>query len=113
MSQFKQNILNYGEDVQDLDCSPYEHLRMLHDRTELENNVNELDTIEKQLLIMYDLMLLTNINEMLKHIRKAYDFSLSDDNNIPVEQWWWHLDKVVKGKLQVNVDYNVFMDEVM
>ncbi|MDQ0221341.1 hypothetical protein ELQ35_15650 [Peribacillus cavernae] len=111
MSQFKQDILNYGDDVKDLDYSAYEHLRMLHDRTQIENIVDKLDMNEKIMLVMYDLMLVEKAEEMAKHISKVYDFSLSDKNGIPIEQWWWHLDKVAEGKVKVN--YNVSAEKVI
>lgn len=111
MSQYKQDILNYGEDINDLDYSAYEHLRMLHDRTLLENVKHELDMDEKILLSMYDLILLKKGEEMAKHIGSVYDFSLSDINGIPLEQWWWHLDKIVKGKLYV--EYNSSTEKVI
>ena len=77
------------------------HLRMLHDRSKLEAVKHELDMDEKILLAMYDLILLKKAKEMAEHISSVYDFSLSDKNRIPLEQWWWHLDKVAKGALYV------------
>lgn len=38
MSKYKQDILNYGDDVDDLESSPFEGLRMLHDRTKSRVN---------------------------------------------------------------------------
>ncbi|MFA9559936.1 hypothetical protein ACERII_21730 [Evansella sp. AB-rgal1] len=111
MSQYKQEVLNYGEDVRDLDCSPYEQLRMLHDRTEIQKKIGKLDNYEISLLHMYDLMLLNNVDEMLKHISKVYDFQLSTKNNIPLDYWWWHLDKIAEGSLIVGSDVSV--DRVM
>jgi len=111
MSVYNQDILNYGDDVKDLDCSPYEHLRMLHDRTEIEKNIHLLDRNEKNMLIMYDAMLLSKLEEMLEQISQVYDFSLSDVNNISIKYWWWHLDKIANGKLEIK--YNVSVDKVM
>jgi hypothetical protein len=91
----------YSDDVKDIDYSAYEHLRMLHDRTQLEKVKHELDMGEKILLSMFDLILLKNTVEMAKHIGSVYDFTLSDTNGIPLAQWWWHLDKVAKGNLYV------------
>lgn len=101
MSKYKQDILNYGDDVKDLDCSPYEHLRMLCDRTEIQKNIDNLDSFESSLLHMYDTMLLNNAEEMMNHISNVYDFKLSDKNNIHCENWWWHLDKIAKGDLKI------------
>lgn len=103
MSNYKQDILNYGEDVNDLESSPFESLRMLHDRTKIQMVLNELDFDEKVLLGRYDLKLIENANRMVEHISNVYDFKLSDDNNIPHEQWWWYLDKIVRGNLNFGV----------
>lgn len=111
MSKYSQDVLNYGEDVNDIEYSAYEHLRMLHDRTKLENVKHELDMDEKILLTMYDLTLLKKAGQMTNHISSVYDFSLSDKNNIPLEQWWWHLDKVAKGKLYV--EFNSSAEKVI
>ena len=111
MSQYKQDVLNYGDDVNDLDFSAYEHLRMLHDRSNLENVKHKLDMDEKIILAMYDLILLKKAEEMAEHISSVYDFSLSDKNGIPLEQWWWHLDKVAKGTLYV--EYNSSTEKVI
>lgn len=111
MSQYKQDVLNFGDDVNDLDYSAYEHLRMLHDRTNLENVKHKLDMDEKIILAMYDLILLKKAEEMAEHIASVYDFSLSDKNGIPLEQWWWHLDKVAKGTLYV--EYNSSTEKVI
>jgi hypothetical protein len=111
MSQYKQDVLNYGEDINDIEYSAYEHLRMLHDRTKLENVKHKLDMSEKNLLTMFDLILLNKAEEMAKHIGSVYDFSLSDKTDIPLKQWWWHLDKVAKGELYV--EYNPSTEKVI
>ncbi|MCM3667277.1 hypothetical protein M3204_23145 [Mesobacillus subterraneus] len=111
MSKNKQEVMNYGEDVNDIDYSAYEHLRMLHDRTNLENVKHELDKGEKILLTMYGLILLKKAEELAEHISSVYDFSLSDKNGITLEQWWWHLDKVAHGKLYV--EYNSSAEKVI
>jgi hypothetical protein len=38
-----KDVLNYDDDVKDIDSCAYEHL-MLYDRTQLENVKHELDT---------------------------------------------------------------------
>lgn len=111
MSQYKQDVLNYGDDVNDIDYSAYEHLRMLHDRTQLEKVKQKLDMSEKILLTKFDLTLLQKAEEMAKHIANVYDFSLSDKNGIPLEQWWWHLDTVAQGELYV--EYNSSTEKVI
>jgi hypothetical protein len=88
MSQYKQVILNYGDDINDFDCSPYEQVRMLHDRTDIMNIEHKLDFNEKVILYIFDLSSVKNADEMVKHISKAYDFKLSDQNHFPYNQWW-------------------------
>ncbi|WP_054636995.1 hypothetical protein [Thalassobacillus sp. C254] len=112
MSNYKQDILNYGDDVKNLDCSPYEQLRMVNDRTEIQKNIDKLTNSEITLLRMFDLMLLNNVEEMLNHISNVYDFTLSDKNNIPYTYWWWHLDKIVKGDLVVGSDVSPKRNQV-
>ncbi|MBU9720279.1 MULTISPECIES: hypothetical protein [Bacillaceae] len=103
MSEFKQDILNYGNDVIDVDSSPFESLRMLHDRSRIHTIQDQLDFNEKVLLGEYDLKLISNAKDIVEHMSEVYDFSLSDKNGIPHEQWWWHLDKIAKGNMNFGV----------
>lgn len=100
MSQNKRDVLQF-----DLDYSAYEHLQTLHDRSRLENVKHNLDLDGKIILAMYDLILLKKAKEMAEQISSVYDFSLSDKNQIPLEHWWWHLDKVGKGILHVEYHF--------
>lgn len=95
---YVKDIQNYGEDVNDFEVSPFESVEMLHNRSDLHKVYNELTMEERQLLATYDLILIKHAEKMLKHIQKAYDFSLSDE---PIEEWWWHLDKLVEGKISL------------
>jgi hypothetical protein len=103
MSEYKQDILNYEDDVHDLESSPFESLRMLHDRTKIHEVHDLLGFDEKVLLGYYDLKLIENVDDMVEHIGKVYDFKLSDVNNIPYEQWWWHLDKIAEGSMDFGI----------
>ncbi len=51
---------------------------------------------EKLKLYQYDLYLLDHIEELKKQLDQVYDFSKSNE---PVNQWWWHLDKIISGKI--------------
>ncbi|MCA0172136.1 hypothetical protein [Bacillus sp. RAR_GA_16] len=106
MSYYRQDILNYGEDVSDLENSPFETLRMLHDRTELHRVQEQFDFEDKVLLAYHDLKLIENAENIVQHISSVYDFNLSDTNEIPHEQWWWHLNKIAKG----NMDFGIATD---
>lgn len=60
MSRYKQEIENYGQDVNDFDASPFESIRMLHDRSELNKDYDELTFQRKLELAIYDLKLIQN-----------------------------------------------------
>lgn len=101
MSRFKQDIMNYGDDVTDLESSPFEYLRMLNERTELYANYSKL-TYEEQVMLTYcDLKLIENAKPLVEQIEKVYDFALS--SNISPDQWWWHLDKITEGVLSFSI----------
>ena len=100
MSLYTQDIENYGLDVNDFEASPFESVRMLHDRSELHRVYNKLTFQEKLELAKYDLQLIQNAKKMVAHISKAYDFSLSKQ---PREEWWWHLDKIAEEDLPFGV----------
>lgn len=101
MSQYKQDILNYGEDVIDFESSPFESLRMLHDRSELFKVQDQLDYEEKLMLAQFDIKLIANAEKMVEQISKVYDFGLSAE--ISADQWWWHLDKIASGDMSFGV----------
>lgn len=91
-----QEVHNFGLSVDDFSVSPFEAIEMLHIRSRLHHHINELDEEHKRLLQEYDQKLFENALRMYKHISQVYNFSKSDE---PDEEWWWHLDKVVQGKL--------------
>ncbi|MCC3359485.1 hypothetical protein [Bacillus sp. REN16] len=86
----------YGSYVDDFEISPFESVYMLHIRSGLEKVIHELSNDEKVKLINHDLALISNAKRMSKHLEGIYDFSLSNE---PLTEWWWHLDKVSKGKI--------------
>lgn len=86
----------YGEDVLDTELSPFESLNMLHHRTWLQENIHNLTEEELELLRLNDQKLFSNASNMFQHIKRIYDFSCSKE---PLEQWWWHLNKIVDGSL--------------
>jgi len=98
MSMYMQDILNYGDDVNDFESSPFESLLMLQDRSDIQKVFHQLSLEEQQLLAEYDALLFKNVHKMYRHIKKAYDFNLSKQ---PFSEGWWHLDKILKGNLQI------------
>jgi hypothetical protein len=96
MSTFKQSIRIYGRAMDDFEASPFETVDLLHRRSRIQRHWDELDPIEKAALKRYDRRLVRNAKRVYRHINQVYDFSMSDE---PLEEWWWHLDKVAEGKL--------------
>lgn len=87
----------YGQGTNDFDTSPFESLEMLHTRSELHHAF--LSKEEKRMLAAYDVKLLGNIEKMVEHIGKVYDFSNSKEPN---DEWWWHLDKLLTGEIMLH-----------
>ena len=96
---FKQEIESYGEDLQDFEMSPFEMIEAFHKRTLLHHHYHELTTEEKALLKEKDQFLLKTAKKVYEHMKKVYDFQ----NNKPMEEWWWHLDKVANH--QISIDF--------
>jgi len=46
MSMYMQDILNYGDDVNDFESSPFESLRMLQDRSDIQIVFHQLSLEE-------------------------------------------------------------------
>ncbi|MCQ6274687.1 hypothetical protein JMM81_06830 [Bacillus sp. V3B] len=100
---FKQEIEFYGEDLQDFEMSPFEMIETFHRRTLLHHHYHELTAEEKALLKEKDQFLLKAATKVYEHLKKIYDF----ENTKPLEEWWWHLDKVVNHQLSVDLDQGI------
>lgn len=102
-SKFSKSIELYGKFIGNVEISPFESVDFLHRRSDLERVIHELTEEQKDLLADYDLKLINNAKVMVEHIKKAFDFSVSDH---PLSEWWWHLDLVASGKgpFQLNVE---------
>jgi hypothetical protein len=98
--EYLRDIESYGEEVADFEVSPFESIDMLHLRSRLHKHSHEMTLKERILLIRYDLRLLENVDKMARHIGEIYDFSHSKE---PLEEWWWHLDKVASNELEVEI----------
>ncbi len=73
---------------------------MLHDRSELHRVYKDLTFQDKLELAKYDLQLIRNAKQVVGHISKVYDFSLSKQTK---EEWWWYLDQIKKENLPFGV----------
>jgi hypothetical protein len=98
--EYLRDIESYGEEVSDFEVSPFESIDMLHRRSRLNKESHKMTLKERILLMRYDLRLLENVDKMIEHIREIYDFSNSKE---PLEEWWWHLDKVASNELEVEI----------
>lgn len=97
---YLNDIEQYGQDVNDFEVSPFETIDTLHLRSRLDKASHYMFLNERILLMKYDLDLLENVDQMVQHISNVYDFSNSKE---PLEEWWWHLDKVASGELEVEI----------
>ncbi|MGN5650970.1 hypothetical protein [Bacillus sp. Brlt_9] len=88
----------YGEDIQDFDMSPFELVETLQWRSHIVKVYDRLSIEEKEQLALYDLILLSNAKKTYEHLRGGYNFPA----NKPIEEWWWHLDKVTTGGIVFN-----------
>lgn len=101
---YKELIEEYQLALQEYDLSPFEAVEALHIRTQLHNEYEQLSVLEKALLVIADLDVLKNKIAITNHLKKAYDFRKSTE---PVEQWWWHLERISKDELKVAITFNV------
>jgi len=110
LSEYTAKIKSYGMGVNDFKTSPFEALNMLHTRSYLEKVLPELSNEEKIQLYFYDMNLIFNAKKMIEHVKEIYDFSQSKE---PLNEWWWHLDKVADGKIPFRLSADVDSDMVI
>ncbi|MCA0969296.1 hypothetical protein LCM20_01675 [Halobacillus litoralis] len=105
MNAIREMIDQYGENVKNAELSSFECLNMLQDRTEIFKRRDELTKVEQIHLAKVDLQFVEQVDAFLEKIEEVYDFTLSDEHEIPAEQWWWHLNKLSMGHL----DFGIFV----
>ncbi|MDQ0172424.1 hypothetical protein [Paenibacillus tundrae] len=97
----KKMIQLYGVDMEDeLDVSSFEYLDTFGMRSDLHRNRDKLEQTDLQLLHKYDQMLLNRSKELYNYMKPVYSFN---DPSKPIEEWWWHLDRVITGELHVEM----------
>ncbi len=52
-------------------------------------------------VIFADQYLIDALDDYLKNSPKWHSFKIEDDPNQPLEKWWWHLNKIVKGEYPI------------
>lgn len=97
---FDKVISNYRLEIEDIsngsELSPFETHYILHTRSELYKHYNSLSADEKIQLTRVDLLLIQNVEKVYGHLSEIYDFNQKH----PLEEWWWHLDKLLDGTLR-------------
>ncbi|KQY92042.1 hypothetical protein ASD24_22300 [Paenibacillus sp. Root52] len=102
---YQKMIQLYGIDMEDeLEVSPFEYLDTFGMRSDLHRNRDKLEQTDLQLLHKYDQMLLNRSEELYNYMKPVYSFN---DTSKPIEEWWWHLDRVVTGELLVDVSIEI------
>jgi len=105
MESISKILYNYGIDIQDdLDVSPFEYVNTLRARDYLEERRLTLSDIHKKELKRLDSILLSRANEFYKYLKPTKCWG---EKNIPIKNWWWHLDKIVAGIINVDVEKNL------
>lgn len=97
----KQSLHIYGLGIANFETSPFEAVDILHRRSSLERQLSKFDLMDLEQLQKFDQKLFDNAQKMYNHICVIYDFT---NSNEPIEEWWWHLDKVVHQELIVDVE---------
>jgi hypothetical protein len=93
-------LKNYATDVLDeLDVSPFEYIDTFRVRDYLEENKIKFTEAEKKELKRLDLILLSRANEFYDYLKSTKCWGSQQ----PIENWWWHLDKIVSGILKVEI----------
>jgi hypothetical protein len=87
----------YGQGITDCDTSPFEMLETFHIRSELHQL--PLTKEEKKMVAAYDMKFLSLAEQIFEHTSKVYDFSTSKE---AMDEWWWHLDLLLKGEILFN-----------
>ncbi|MBP2644515.1 MAG: hypothetical protein H6Q67_2402 [Firmicutes bacterium] len=98
----KKLIKNYGIDVEDeflKDASPFEINYTFETRQYLAKNYQLLDSEDKEKLEYFDAILFSRAREFYDYLKPVGVWG----NNLPLEYWWWHLDKIILGELAVDV----------
>lgn len=58
MNDYAIMVKNYGEDILNDECNPFEHLRVHHDKTEIEMYFKPVNHKEREELLLYDILLI-------------------------------------------------------
>ncbi|TGB04950.1 hypothetical protein [Halobacillus salinus] len=107
MDSNRDLVMYYGKQLNVTDIDPELALQLLQHRTELFRQQDKLDLEDFLRLSSFDMSLIDRSEEFVEQIEKVYDFTASDEQEIPPEQWWWHLNKISLGHL----DFSILLEE--
>ena len=100
----KKLIINYGIDVKDeLDVSPFEFAYTFKCREYIAEEYESLDGNDKEKLQYYDTILISRAQEFYEYLKPI---KIWGNSNALIKYWWWHLDKVISGKIKVDIKNN-------
>ncbi len=101
MSDYKKWLDNFSIGVKFPSVSGFEILEMLQARSHLAQYENDMNVTERAELESADVTFLAHADELYLTLSEIADFSTlrAQANPLP-SHWWWHLDKLVKQKLQ-------------
>lgn len=109
INSYSEKIERYEIGIFNLDVSPFENIAILHLRSNLEKEFENMNSDEQLKLLSIDIDVIKNARNIANHISEVYDFSTS---NKPESEWWWHLDKIISGELVVKGSLFVEKDVV-
>jgi len=102
MSDYKKWLDNFSIGVKFPSVSGFEILEMLQARSHLAQFENSMTATELAELESADATFLAHADEFYSTLSEIADFgALRAQASAWPSHWWWHLDKLVKQKLQV------------
>ncbi len=60
--------------------------------------IYEYGVEDEEPVIFADQYLLDSLDEYIKNSPRRHGFKIEDDPSQPLEKWWWHLNKIVRGE---------------
>ena len=60
--------------------------------------IYEYGVEDDEITKMADKFLLLDLDYFIKNSPKWHGFKIEDDDSQPLEKWWWHLNKIVRGE---------------
>ena len=60
--------------------------------------IYEYGVEDEEPVIFADQYLLDSLDEYIKNSPRWHGFKIEDDPSQPLEKWWWHLNRIVRGE---------------